>query len=85
MAVDFDGRLLAQADPGPGEKVVVAPINIQMLRAERARRLGHDTRAHYRRSIHSYVGQERLAPALDESISIESLRQRIRAAKEGLQ
>src|SRR5213079_1356943 len=26
MVVDYDGRILAQADPGPGEKVVVAPI-----------------------------------------------------------
>ncbi|OLC44760.1 MAG: hypothetical protein AUH43_17880 [Acidobacteria bacterium 13_1_40CM_65_14] len=24
MIVDYDGRILAQADPGPGEKVVVA-------------------------------------------------------------
>src|SRR5262245_20392698 len=26
--VDFDGRLLAQASPGPGERIVVAPIDI---------------------------------------------------------
>src|SRR5262249_59538071 len=24
MLVDYDGRILAQADPGPGEKIVVA-------------------------------------------------------------
>ena len=28
MIVDFDGRILAQADPGPGEKIVVAPIDL---------------------------------------------------------
>ncbi len=28
MIVDFDGRILAQADPGPGEKIVVGPIDL---------------------------------------------------------
>jgi predicted amidohydrolase len=41
MIVDFDGRILAQADPGPGEKIVVAPIDLASLRAERSRRRGH--------------------------------------------
>jgi len=41
MVVDFDGRILAQADPGPGEKIVVAPIDLGALRAERQRREGH--------------------------------------------
>ena len=35
MIVDFDGRILAQADPGPGEKIVVGPIDLAALRAER--------------------------------------------------
>ena len=48
MVVDFDGRVLAQADPGPGEKVVVAPIDLDALRAERARRTGHAMLAHLR-------------------------------------
>lgn len=48
MVVDFDGRVLAQADPGPGEKVVVAPIDLEALRAERARRTGHHMPAHLR-------------------------------------
>ena len=26
QVVDFDGRLLAEASPGPGERIVVAPI-----------------------------------------------------------
>ena len=34
MVVDYDGRILAQADPGPGEKIVVAPIDIDALRRE---------------------------------------------------
>ncbi|AMV36331.1 nitrilase-related carbon-nitrogen hydrolase [Planctomyces sp. SH-PL62] len=41
MVVDFDGRILAQADPGPGEKIVVGPIDLAALRAERDRRQGH--------------------------------------------
>lgn len=41
MVVDFDGRVLAQADPGPGEKIVVGPIDLAALRAERSRRRGH--------------------------------------------
>src|SRR5262249_22773403 len=28
MVVDYDGRILAQADPGPGEKIVVGPIDL---------------------------------------------------------
>ena len=33
--VDFDGRLLADASPGPGERIVVAPIDISSVRHER--------------------------------------------------
>jgi predicted amidohydrolase len=60
MIVDYDGRILAQADPGPGEKIVVGPIDLAALRAERDRRSGHHVLAHlrveayaeYRRSIY---------------------------------
>jgi predicted amidohydrolase len=48
MVVDFDGRILAQADPGPGEKIVVAPVDIAALRHERAVRRGHQTLGHLR-------------------------------------
>ena len=41
MIVDYDGRILAQADPGPFEKVVVAPIDIPSLRHARDTRRGH--------------------------------------------
>jgi predicted amidohydrolase len=59
MIVDYDGRILAQADPGPGEKIVVGPVDLAALRAERERRRGHHMLAHlrmeaypnYRRSI----------------------------------
>ena len=38
QVVDFDGRLLADASPGPGERIVVAPVDISSLRHERASR-----------------------------------------------
>ena len=43
MIVDYDGRILSQADPGPFEKVVVAPIDIPALRHARETRRGHQT------------------------------------------
>ena len=48
MVVDFDGRVLAQADPGPGEKIVVGPVDLAALRDARERRLGHHMLAHLR-------------------------------------
>ena len=32
MVVDYDGRVLAQAETGPGEKIVVGPIDLAGLR-----------------------------------------------------
>ncbi|MHB1308667.1 MAG: nitrilase-related carbon-nitrogen hydrolase [Limisphaerales bacterium] len=52
MVVDYDGRLLAQADPGPGEKIVVAEIDLGALREARSRRLGHHPFAHLRREAY---------------------------------
>lgn len=48
MVIDFDGRVLAQADPGPGEKVVVGPIDLPALRDARVRRKGHAMLGHLR-------------------------------------
>lgn len=48
QVVDFDGRLLATASPGPGERIVVAPVDIGALRHERASRSGHHMLAHLR-------------------------------------
>lgn len=84
MCVDYDGRILAQADPGPGEKVVVAPIDIDRLRSERARRQGHDTRAHYRAELHPYTQASRLAGGGKKPPTIEALKQRIAEAKSTL-
>ncbi|RMG02604.1 MAG: nitrilase [Planctomycetota bacterium] len=57
MVVDYDGRILAQASPGPGEQVVVAPIDLAALRADRQRRRGHVMPAHLR--MESYQAYRR--------------------------
>ncbi len=62
--VDFDGRLLAEASPGPGERIVVAPIDISALRHERASRSGHHMLAHLRTEAYP-VYRERLFPGAD--------------------
>ena len=85
MIVDYDGRILAQADPGPGEKVVVGPIDIEALRAERSRRVGHDMRAHLRTQIHPYMRTQRLAPGAAHPITPEDINDRIADAKAKLE
>src|SRR6267378_3547341 len=61
MIVDYDGRILSQAESGPGERIVVGPIDLAGLREARTRRRGHHMLAHlrmeaysaYRRTIYS--------------------------------
>ena len=77
MVVDFDGRVLAQADAGPGEKVVVAPIDLAALRAERQRRVGHDMRSHLRSEVHTYLEQPWLPSAASHPLTGEEIRERI--------
>jgi hypothetical protein len=40
--------MLAEGSPGPGERIVVAPIDISALRHERSARSGHHMLAHLR-------------------------------------
>jgi len=82
MVVDYDGRILAQADPGEGEKVVVAPIDIRTLRDERKRRIGHDMRAHLRSEVHDYLTPTHLPAASDHPITNDSVRLRIEKGRE---
>ncbi len=84
MLVDYDGRILAQADAGPGEKIVTAPINIAALRSERERRRGHDMRAHLRSELYSYLQDPYLSPANEKPINMEQLNSRIKDAKNKL-
>jgi len=64
--VDFDGRLLAQASPGPGERIVVGPVDISALRHERATRQGHHMLAHLRTEAYPVYRGRRYPPAIDE-------------------
>jgi formamidase len=61
--VDYDGRLLAEASPGPGERIVVAPIDITALRHERATRRGHHMLAHLRTEAYPVYQTSRYPPA----------------------
>ncbi len=81
MVVDFDGRVLAEATPGPGERVVVAPIDIGALREARVRRLGHDTVSHHRPAAYTYQRRPGLPPT-GHPITVEALRRRIQDARE---
>lgn len=56
MVVDFDGRILAQAEAGGGERIVVGPIDLAALHAERVRRRGHAMLAH--RRVEAYVNPQ---------------------------
>jgi predicted amidohydrolase len=53
MIVDYDGRILSQVDPGAGEKIVVGPIDLAALRAERERRRGHMMLANLRNETYT--------------------------------
>lgn len=72
MVVDFDGRLVAQADPGPGEKIVFAPVDIGALRHARATRRGHQNLAHLRTETLSLYGETIFPPGgAPEGLTVE--------------
>lgn len=82
MIVDFDGRVLAQADPGPGEKIVVGPLDLAALRAAREERQLHAFLAHLR--PHAYPLQRApgfRGPARPQDTTCEELTRRIAARK----
>jgi predicted amidohydrolase len=87
MVVDYDGRILAQADPGPGEKIVVGPIDLPALRAERERRRGHHMLSHLRTEAYTAYHQTvyRGGPEAGAArLSIAGNEQAIAAAKQRL-
>lgn len=83
MIVDYDGRILAQAAPGPGESIVIGPIDIDALRRERQRRIGHDMRGHLRCEAHTYMQQSKLqrAAAAGHPLTRQSIEARVMDAK----
>src|SRR6516164_1126582 len=85
MVVDYDGRILVQADPGQGEKIVVAPIDLAALRAERERRQGHHMLAHLRTEAYPAYRQSIYPGSLaggEKSLTIAGNEKAITAAKE---
>lgn len=84
MIVDYDGRILSQADPGPGEKIVVGPVDIAALRAERDRRSGHHMLAHRRVEAYRLAGRPSFPAeaALSGPITIAGNEERTRTSKE---
>ncbi|HKY20603.1 MAG TPA: nitrilase-related carbon-nitrogen hydrolase [Vicinamibacterales bacterium] len=82
--VDFEGRLLADASPGPGERIVVAPIDISALRHERETRTGHQMLAHLRTEAYPVYREHRYPPAGSQpatTLSFEENLARIQHAK----
>jgi formamidase len=67
QVIDYDGRILAQASPGPGERIVVAPIDISALRHDRTTRRGHHMLAHLRNEAYPVYSEHRYPPKLAES------------------
>ncbi len=88
MIVDYDGRLLAQASPGPGERIVVAPIDVSALRHERETRRGHHMLAHLRTEAYPVYSSRIYPPDGDRTpasgLSYEGNNARIDAAKRRL-
>ena len=86
MIVDFDGRILAQAEAGPGERIVVGPIDVTALRAERQRRDGHLMPAHLRTELYRCYRQALFERAYDAEpetpLTIEANRRRINLARQ---
>ena len=86
QVVDFDGRLLAEASPGPGERIVVAPVDVSALRHERETRAGHHMLAHLRTEAYEVYRTPSYPPRVDQTVplSYEENGRRIRSAKQTL-
>src|SRR5687767_12332995 len=67
QVVDFEGRLLADASPGPGERIVAAPVDISALRHERKTRRGHQMLAHLRTEAYPVYQKHFYPPKLEEN------------------
>jgi formamidase len=66
MVIDFDGRILAKASEGHGEKIVVAPIDISALRHEREVRTGHHLLSHLRTEAYPAYKKHIYPPTFEE-------------------
>lgn len=87
QVIDYDGRILAQASSGPGERIVVAPVDISALRHEREVRRGHHMLAHLRTEAYPVYSTHQYPPRSSETnappqLSYELNNQLIDEAKE---
>lgn len=82
QVIDHDGRVMATADPGPGEKIVVGPVDLAALRDARATRRGHHFLSHLRTAAYEVYRRPGFAgDASPDAHTIEGLEARIDAAK----
>jgi predicted amidohydrolase len=65
--IDFDGRVVVEAAPGPGERIVVGPVDVSALRHERETRRGHHMLAHLRTDAYPVYSRLRYPPAKDRA------------------
>ena len=72
--------ILAEASPGPGERIVVAPIDISALRHERETRRGHHMLSHLRTEAYP-VYANAMYPAAGSALSYEANNDRIDASQ----
>jgi formamidase len=85
QVVDFEGRILAEASPGPGERIVVATIDIDALRHERATRRGHHMLAHLRTEAYPVYRERRYPPETPNSVPELSYEENLRRIDEAKQ
>ena len=85
--VDFDGRILAEASPGPGERIVVAPVDITALRHERNTRRAHSMLAHLRTEAYPVYAKHQYPPTVGapQGLSYERNNELIQQAKQNSQ
>jgi predicted amidohydrolase len=84
MIVDYDGRILAQADPGPGAKIVVAPVDISAVRHEREARVGHHMLSHLRTEAYPVYAERHFSPGQHTAavdLDVETTRKTIEESK----
>jgi predicted amidohydrolase len=86
MIVDFDGRILARAEAGPGERIIVAPIDIEALRHVRRTRQLHAMLPHLRTEAYSIyrrgVYPRGTAEPGDGETTFDSIAARVEATKD---
>ena len=83
--VDHDGRVLSSADPGPGEKIVVGPVDLAALRAARQDRVGHHMLAQLRTEAYPGYRETGFAgSSTGDALTCEGLERRIANRKDDL-